>query len=153
MLRYETLFLTVPEITADESAELESQFDKLVSDAKGNVISFERWGKYQLAYPIRKYDYGVYFLARFEVDEEHKTALLEAIRILFAVRYVDLAMRHVIMRLDSQGSLEYKRPESLEEVPTRDVDTFLKENKMTGLLSKSSGSRQSEEMEQEFEQE
>jgi ribosomal protein S6 len=139
MSRYETLFLAVPEITADESSDIESQFDKTVSDAKGNVLSFERWGKYYLAYPVRKYDYGIYFLARFEVDEEQKNALLETLRNLFAVKNVDLIMRSVIVRLNPHGSLEYKRPESLEEVPTRDVDTFLKENKMTGLLGKSSG--------------
>jgi ribosomal protein S6 len=137
MLRYETLFLAVPEITADETTALESAFDKVVHEAQAKVLSFERWGKYRLAYPVRKYDYGVYFLARFEVAPEHKDRLLEALRTLTAVRYGDIVMRSVIVRLDEKASLEYTRPESLEETPTRDVETFLKENKMTGLLHKS----------------
>ena len=137
MLRYETLFLAVPEITADETNALESAFDKVVHDAQAKVLSFDRWGKYNLAYPVRKYEYGVYFLARFEVAPEHKDQLLEVIRTLFAVRYADIVMRSVIVRLDEKAPLEYIRPESLEETPTRDVETFLKENKMTGLLQKS----------------
>lgn len=138
MLRYETLLLAVPEITADEANTIETQLDKTIQDHKGTMLSFERWGKYSLAYPVRKYDYGVYFLTRFEVGLDTKDALLEALRTLFAVKYNELVMRHVIVRLDSTASLEYNRPESLEEVPTRDVETFLKENKMTGFLGKSS---------------
>jgi small subunit ribosomal protein S6 len=138
MLRYEALLLAVPEITADEASTLETQLDKTIQDLKGTMLSFERWGKYTLAYPVRKYDYGVYFLTRFEVGLETKDQLLEALRTLFAVKYNELVMRHVIVRLDSNASLEYNRPESLEEVPTRDVETFLKENKMTGFLGKSS---------------
>ncbi len=38
-------------------------------------------------------------------------------------------MRNIIVRLDPLASLEYKRPESLEETPTKDIDTFLKESK------------------------
>lgn len=134
MLRYETLFLTIPEITADEISVIEKQLEKLAQDAKATILSFEKWGKYKLAYPVRKYDYGVYFLVRFEIDNDHKNILLENIKTLFSVKQFDLVMRFTTQKLDPKGTLEYKRPESLEEVPTRDVDTFLKENKMTGLL-------------------
>ncbi len=129
MLRYETLLLTVPEITTDEASSLEKQLDKAVHDAKGSVISYERWGKYRLAYPVRNYDYGVYYLMRFEVDDANKEALLEALKTLFSVKYVELVMRNMVTRLDPHASLEYKRPESLEETPTKDIDTFLKESK------------------------
>ena len=39
------------------------------------------------------------------------------------------------MRLDLKASLEYRRPESLEDNP-QDVDAFLKRNDMEGLLKK-----------------
>ena len=133
MLRYETLFLAVPEITSEEASNLEKQFDKTVTEAKGSVVSYERWGKYRLAYPIRGYDYGVYYLMRFEVAEDNKEALLEALKTIFSVKYVDLVMRNLVVRLNPQGSLDYKRPESLEETPTKDIDAFLKESK--NLLS------------------
>jgi len=134
MLRYETLFLAVPEITADETASLESQLAKLIAEAKGTVLSYDRWGKYNLCYPIRRNDYGVYFLMRFEVEDNRATELLATLRTFLSVRQVNIVMRHIIVALSSKTSLEYVRPESLEEVPTRDVDTFLKENKMSGLI-------------------
>lgn len=136
MLRYETLLLAIPEITADESSALESHIEKTIKDNGGSLISLDRWGKYRLAYPIEKNEYGVYFLVRFETNQTGN-ALLEALRILFAVRYSELVMRHVIAKLKPHQSLEYQRPESLEDAPGRSVDTFLKENKMTGLLHSS----------------
>jgi small subunit ribosomal protein S6 len=137
--RYEVLFISVPEITADEAKNIESKFEDLVRQMpKGSLISFERWGKYRLTYPVRKNDYGVYFLARFEASEFPKGRLVaDEVRTFFAVKHGDVVMRHMITALDSKRGLEYQRPESLEEVPTRDVDTFLKENKMSGLISKS----------------
>ena len=81
-------------------------------------------------------------MARFEVENGKNGALLEAIKNFFAVRNEDIVARHMIAVLDPKRSLEYTRPESLEEVPTKDVDTFLKENKMSGLLKHSQKDRQ-----------
>lgn len=143
MARYEVLFLTVPEITADEASNVEKQIDKMITDAQGKILSYERWGKYRLAYPIRNYDYGIYYLARFENDSLKKEVLLEELKTLFQVRFVDVVMRHTIVALDPRASLDYKRPESLEEVPTKEMDNFLKESKH-GLGSSSEESHENE---------
>lgn len=135
MVRYETLLLAIPEITADEAASLESNFEKAIAENKASLISFERWGKYRLAYPVRKNDYGVYFLSRYEIPESHVDSLLKALNSLMAVKHNELVMRHMTCHIKANAPLAYHRPESLEEAPTRDVETFLKESKMTGLLN------------------
>ena len=127
--RYETLYVAVPEITQDEAGSVEHQMAKAVKDAKGGVISFERWGKYHLAYPIEKNDYGVYYLMRFEVDDARKADVLAALKQLYRVKFNDLVMRNIILRLHPEGSLEYNRPESLEEAPSSDIDVIMKESK------------------------
>ncbi|MCA9770511.1 30S ribosomal protein S6 [Candidatus Dependentiae bacterium] len=123
MFRYEILMLAIPEITQDESKKLESHLDKIVQDAKANIISFERWGKYRLAYPVKNNDYGVYYLARFETEQIG--LLLDEIKTLFRVKLYDIVIRSMITRLDASGSLNYQRPPSLEEAPSRDVSSFL----------------------------
>jgi len=50
-VRYESLLLVVPEITNDESAEIEKLIDKKIQSFKGTLISYDRWGKYLLSYP------------------------------------------------------------------------------------------------------
>ncbi len=131
--RYEVLLLTVPEITLDESKDLEKQLSKLIENQKGSFISFERWGKYKLVYPVKKNDYGVYYLFRFEMPRG--TELIQNIQTLFKLKLNNIVMRSMFSRIDEKASLIYQRPKSLEEVPTRDVEAFLKENKMEGLLS------------------
>lgn len=142
--RYEALMLAVPEITQDETKLLESSIESAVKNAQGSIVTFERWGKYRLAYPVNKNDYGVYFLARFEVPAEGKVH--EELNSLFSIKFHELVMRNVVTRLDITDSLDYQRPKSLEESPaSRDVDKFLKDNKMTGLLKDRSGKKSFED--------
>lgn len=136
MVRYETLFLTIPELTQDEYQALESAFDKAVKDAKGILLSCERWGKYKLAYPVERKDYGIYGLVRFEVDEAARKDLLDALRSLLSIKFNDKVMRFMTAKLDINASLAYHRPESLEETPGREAETFLKTGKVDRLLSK-----------------
>jgi len=134
MRRYEALLLTVPEITQDEAKTVETEFIRLVQGSKGDIISFERWGKYKLAYPVKKNEYGVYFLVRFEVPAG--STAMDDIKSLFDVKLHEVVMRSTFSCLDLRKSLEYQRPRSLEEAPTsHDLGAFLKENKMEGLLS------------------
>ena len=133
MHRYEALMLTVPEITADEAKTIEQQFDRLVADKKGSMISFERWGKYRLAYPVQKNDYGIYFLARFETADSEP--LVSEVKTLLNVKLHEIIMRSMLAKLDDKRSLEYQRPQSLEEAPAREVGSFMKENRMDNLMS------------------
>lgn len=132
--RYEALLLTVPEITADEIKNIEQQFNKTVSDKKGSVVTFERWGKYRLSFPVNKNEYGVYFLARFE-GEDLEPAVTD-VKTLLDVKLHELVMRSMISRLDAAGSLEYQRPPSLEEAPAREVGSFMKD-KADGVMNDS----------------
>lgn len=130
MYRYEALMLTVPEVTADETKAIEQEFNRLVADKKGSMISFERWGKYRLAYPIKKNDYGVYFLARFEAAQPE---LVEGIKTLLDVKMHEVVMRSMISALDPKDSLAYQRPQSLEEAPAREVGSFMKDSKSDSM--------------------
>ena len=134
MKRYETLILAKTEITQDEIADIERQLEKAIKVVKGDVISFDAWGKCRLAYPIQHREYGLYFLLRYEVEKTD--TLFEDFRALFAVKYSTIVMRTVTRALDARKPLAYQRPSSVEEAPARDVDTFLKENNMEGLFAK-----------------
>lgn len=132
MLRqYEALMLTVPEITGDEIKHLESQLDKVVKSTSGSTLSFERWGKYKLAYEVNKNDYGIFFLMRFEAPKA--TTAIKDIKSLLKVKLNNVVMRDMISVLDPKHPLTYQRPRSLEEAPTRETgDNFLKEGTQKG---------------------
>ena len=115
--RYELLMLATPEITQDETKELEKQLTNLIKNRNGSVISFDRWGKYRLAYPVKKSEYGVYFLIRFDVQNVEN--LNQEIHSLIRVRFDNIIVREVLTVLEEQSSLDYKRPRSLEEAPSQ----------------------------------
>lgn len=132
MRQYEALLLTIPEITGDEIKNIETQLDKVVKAGTGSTISFERWGKYRLAYEINKSDYGVFFLARFELPKGTKT--LEDMKHLLKVKLNNVIMREMISALDPKQPLTYQRPRSLEEAPTRENE-LSKDSKINSFLS------------------
>ena len=131
--RYELLILTVPEITQDETKDLEKQVASLIKDRKGVASSFERWGKYRLAYPVRNNAYGIYFLARFDVPDAIN--MNSDIRSLFRIKFDAVVMRNLVSKLDENQPLEYHRPRSLEEAPTGEPASLLKNKKVEGLIS------------------
>lgn len=133
MVKYEVLVLARPEITETEASNIETQFSNLISKSKGKVISWEKWGKYLLAYPVKGNEYGVYYLTRFEIQDAQKTELIKEIKSLFDIKFNEIAMRYLISHLPSAQPLEYKKPAALDEIP-KNVDEFLKENKMEGLI-------------------
>ncbi|HRN78243.1 MAG TPA: 30S ribosomal protein S6 [Candidatus Dependentiae bacterium] len=141
MHRYEVLMLAVPEITQDETKSIEKQIDSVVRQSNGSLISFERWGKYKLSYPVDRNDYGIYFLARFETDKA-ETALNE-ISSLFKIRLNNIVMRNMLTKLEPNQSLAYQRPKSLEDAPeTTNSRGFMDERKkIEGLISAVDGKK------------
>ena len=135
MIQYETLMLTSTQITHDELAFLEREFEKIATQAKGHLKSFDRWGKYRLAYPIKKNDYGVYILARYEVPQEVLSAVTENITTFFRIKCNDIVMRYINVRLAPGASSVYVKPEAVDAKGMSDIDSFIKENKMEGILS------------------
>ena len=134
MARYELLVLAISELTKDETQTLEATIEKTITAHGASLLSWDRWGKYRLEYAINKKEYGIYFLARFEVEPSKAQALISALNTLCAVKFIDIVIRHMISALPIKGSLEYKRPESLEEAPSRDVSTFFKDSSVEEIV-------------------
>ena len=134
MILYETLILSVPEITNDESKLLEKQFDTILQKNKGAKIAFDRWGKYKLAQPVNKNNYGIYFLARYEVEQAQLEPLLAELSEYLKLKAANFVMRFMNTLLDPKKGLEYVKPMPLDE-SARDLDKFLKDNKMEGLIT------------------
>ena len=65
MKRYETIFITHPELSEEDHAELEKKLRSTVATWKGDVIKLEDWGTKKLGYEIRKNNRGRYFLLEY----------------------------------------------------------------------------------------
>jgi small subunit ribosomal protein S6 len=63
--RYETIFITYPDLPEEDINGLVERYSAIVKDRQGIVIKIEKWGKRKLAYEIEKQARGFYVLIDF----------------------------------------------------------------------------------------
>jgi len=59
--RYETIFITHPELSEEELSELRQKVNTILAGYKGDLIKFDDWGTKKLTYEIRKNSRGHFF--------------------------------------------------------------------------------------------
>ena len=102
MRTYEVLFILSPQVTEEESTTLINDFKGIAANIGANLKSEDAWGRRRLAYPIHKFNEGIYHL--FVLESENSLSELDR-----RMKNVDRVLRHVIVRTD----LEHKRAEKL----------------------------------------
>ncbi|HYK02818.1 MAG TPA: 30S ribosomal protein S6 [Thermoanaerobaculia bacterium] len=102
MRTYEVLFILSPQVTEEEATTLISDFKGIATSNGATLKSEDAWGRRRLAYPIHKFNEGIYHLFVLESDG----SLSELDR---RMKNVDRVLRHVIVRTD----LEQKRADKL----------------------------------------
>lgn len=135
MIRYETLILTRPEITEDEVTQIERYFYNQLSGDNGHVAAFDKWGKLRLAYPVKTNDYGTYILVRYEATGAFLASFLKELDTFFKIKCNDFVMRFSTVKLAKNAPIAYNKPEAIDSTRSASVESFLKDNKMEGLLS------------------
>lgn len=102
MRTYEVLFILSPQVTEEETTTLVADFKGVAERNGATLKNEEAWGRRRLAYPIHKFNEGVYHLFVFESG----SSLSELDR---RMKNVDRVLRHVIVRTDE----DHKRADKL----------------------------------------
>lgn len=102
MRTYEVLFILSPQVTEEESTTLINDFKGIATTNGATLKSEDAWGRRRLAYPIQKFNEGIYHL--FVLESEGSLSELDR-----RMKNVDRVLRHIIVRTD----LEQKRADKL----------------------------------------
>ena len=81
MRRYETIFITYPDLPEEDINGLVERYSAIVKDRQGIVVKVEKWGKRKLAYEIEKQARGFYLLIDFAGTAAIVTELERNLRI------------------------------------------------------------------------
>lgn len=65
---YDLMVLTVPQAAAEGKETFKEKIDALITKQKGKILSCDEWGERGLAYPVAKYDRGMYYVYAVEID-------------------------------------------------------------------------------------
>lgn len=63
---YELIFIVQPDLAEEEIKELVTRFTELISQSGGEIEQQDSWGKRRLAYEIKDFREGYYFLVNFK---------------------------------------------------------------------------------------
>jgi small subunit ribosomal protein S6 len=99
---YDVLFILSPQVTEEEATTLINDFKGIATQNGATLKSEDAWGRRRLAYPINKFNDGIYHL--FVLESESSLSELDR-----RMKNVDRVLRHVIVRTD----LDQKRADKL----------------------------------------
>lgn len=102
MRTYEVLFILSPQVPEEEATALIAEFKRIAESTGATLKSEDAWGRRRLAYPIQKFNEGIYHLFVFE----SAASLAELDR---RMKNSDRVLRHMIVRTD----LDLKRADKL----------------------------------------
>ena len=63
---YETLYVVRPDIKEEELAKIQQKLDEALAANEGEVIRSDKWAQRELAYEIKDYTKGIYYIIVFK---------------------------------------------------------------------------------------
>lgn len=66
MRQYETGFVLSPSLSEEETTQFLQQMAEIVAQKKGRMVKQDVWGKRRLAYPIKRFQEGLYVFFTYE---------------------------------------------------------------------------------------
>ncbi|HZT08802.1 MAG TPA: 30S ribosomal protein S6 [Chloroflexota bacterium] len=91
---YEILFILPPDLEEEEATATTERVRASVVSRGGEVKSLEVWGRRRLAYPIQRYQEGVYHIGRFSLGPEQEVDLDRSLRLSEQI------LRHLILKIE-----------------------------------------------------
>lgn len=95
MRNYEIMFIVRPTLSEDEVKKVVDSFKKVITDNGSKVTEVKEMGQRELAYEIKKFKSGYYFV--FEVEANDDKAIKEFDRLALISKDI---VRHLITKLE-----------------------------------------------------
>lgn len=93
MNKYEVIFIVKP--AEDEAIEaVVTKFETLITNHGGNIDKIDRWGKKRLAFELKNFTDGIYFIIYFTAEPKVVAELDRVMKI------TDEILRHMVIRQD-----------------------------------------------------
>lgn len=111
---YELMYIADPEVDNDAIGQLNTEIEKLVESEGGKIVSSDDMGRRRLAYRIKKFTEGYYYL--FEIEGSGR----EIAELERRLRVNDKIFRYLTVRVDEErkaaNKIEAKRESRKEKL-------------------------------------
>lgn len=139
MRKYETFFITDPDLPDETNSAVDNKVQSIVTSNGGEVLTFTPWGKRKLAYPIRKRTRGLYVLMEYSGGPELVAELERNLRI------DERILKFITVKLEDRFD-----PEKEKERKAQALAAFAEEESRKSAAAAASAEDEEEEMPEDF---
>ena len=128
---YELLYIISNKFSENELAPIAERVKKIIIDNGGDITINKEWGKKRLAYPIKGFYYGYYFLLEFDLAGEKLAKVDRALRLSSEI------VRHQIVSKKVKTAEEIKKEKEIAaKIAAKTTEEASREEKLTKEKSK-----------------
>ena len=95
MRNYEIMFIVRPTLTEEEIKAVAENFKNILTNNGANVTGMQEMGQRELAYEIKKFKSGYYFLINLEANDDKATKEFDRLALISSD-----VIRHLITKLE-----------------------------------------------------
>ena len=95
MRNYEIMFIVRPTLTEEEIKAVAENFKNILTNNGANVTNFKEMGQRELAYEIKKFKSGYYFLINLEASDDKATKEFDRLALISSD-----VIRHLITKIE-----------------------------------------------------
>lgn len=95
MRNYEIMFIVRPTLTEEEIKAVAENFKNVLTNNGANVTNFKEMGQRELAYEIKKFKSGYYFLINVEANDDKATKEFDRLALISSD-----VIRHLITKIE-----------------------------------------------------
>lgn len=106
------MYILRPDLLEEQVQQAIDQYRNLLKEYQAEEIEVKVWGKRRLAYPIKKYQDGIYVLMNYQADGRQVAPLERAMRLSEDV------IRYLTIKLEEKAAIspDVEEAEAAEEV-------------------------------------
>ena len=95
MRNYEIMFIVRPTLTEEEIKAVAENFQNVLTNNGANVTNFKEMGQRELAYEIKKFKSGYYFLINVEANDDKAVKEFDRLALISSD-----VVRHLITKME-----------------------------------------------------
>lgn len=107
---YETLYLLRNDIGDEELSTIQEKLNSAVSSNNGEILKSEKWDERDLAYPIKNYTKGIYYIMTYKALPSVAAEMEKHLRF-----YNTDILRFLTVVIDEEQATEKKQAEKTDE--------------------------------------
>jgi small subunit ribosomal protein S6 len=116
MKYYETLYIVNPDLSTEAYQQVLGKFNGLIEASRGVIIKVDEWGSRPLAYPVKKFEKGVYVLLQYCGDAGITNGLERDLRL------DDRVIKYQTVKISDQADAEALKRQA-EEMKAKPVES------------------------------